>query len=100
MNAYRLLNINDLPILQGTSPIKKVDKGYPDKIYSFGDGQCNGSYTTLRFSMPLTYAGETQSVYGHIESKSRYLYSEIVEVLTSWKQRSISCMNCTLTELR
>lgn len=61
MNTYRLLNINDLPILQGTPPpIKKVWKDYPDKIYSFGNGQSNGSYTTLRFSMPLTYAGETQ----------------------------------------
>lgn len=60
MNTYRLLNINDLPILQGTPYIKKVWKDYPDKIYSFGNGQSNGSYTTLRFSMPLTYAGETQ----------------------------------------
>ena len=59
MNTYRLLNINDLPILQGTPYIKKVDKGYPDKIYSFGNGRSNGSYTTLQFSIPLTYAGET-----------------------------------------
>ena len=60
MNSYRLLNINNLPVLQGNPPIKKVDKGYPNTIYSFGDGRCNGSYTTLRFSMPLTYEGEIQ----------------------------------------
>ncbi|MEL5718267.1 hypothetical protein [Treponema pedis] len=56
---FKLAVISGLPCLLGNPFLKKKDKGYPEKIYSFGNGKSTGAYTTLRFSLPLSYAGES-----------------------------------------
>lgn len=55
---YELLNIMDLPILMGKPDITVKDKGYPDKIFSFGAGKSTGEQTKLTFTLPLKYSGE------------------------------------------
>ena len=58
-NDYELYCIDDLPILVGDPIISQKDKNYPEKIYSFGSGKPTGDNKILKFSMPLTYSGET-----------------------------------------
>lgn len=58
--SYELLNIQNLPICMGNPNIQYKDKGYPAEIWSFGTGAMTGEHTSLKFTMPLSYAGESE----------------------------------------
>ena len=58
--SYELLNLSNLPICMGRPKIQAKEKGYPAEIWSFGESEQTGEHTSLEFSMPLSYAGETE----------------------------------------
>ncbi len=55
---FELVEVDSLPICMGNPPIRKVEKGFPEKIHSLGVGRTTGDNASLRFSLPIRYAGE------------------------------------------